>query len=82
MKRIDLKLISARIDEDTYNKISDIADRHLYWKKNFIIRKILYAVLHDFNDGDILDMLRRPYYTNMPTKCEYRFPYAGDDSKD
>lgn len=69
MNRSDLKLISVRIDEDSYNKISDIADRNLYWNKNFIIRKILYAVLHDFNEGEIFDMLSKPYSTDMLTKC-------------
>lgn len=81
MKKSDLKLISARIDEESYKKISDLADRHPYWTKNYIIRQILLAVLRDFNDGDIYDMIRKPYYTNMPTKCEYRYPYVGDNSK-
>lgn len=81
MAKDNLRLISARIDEESYKKISDLADRHPYWTKNYIIRQILLAVLRDFNDGDIYDMIRKPYYTNLPTKCEYRYPYSEYDSK-
>lgn len=81
MAQENLRLISVRIDEDTYNKIANLADRHSYWKKNYIIRRILYAVLHDFNDGDIFAMLRKPDRPVYPTKCEYHYPYTGDDSK-
>lgn len=81
MAQDNLRLISARIEEESYLKIQGIADRHPHWTKNYIIRKILYAVLHDFNDGDIFDMLRKPYNSTLPLKCEYRYPYTGDDSK-
>lgn len=81
MAKDNLRLISARIDEESYKKISDLADRHPYWTKNYIIRQILLAVLRDFNDGDIYDMLRKPYHTSLPTKCEYRYPYSEYDSK-
>lgn len=82
MKRSDLKLISARIDEESYNMISDIADRHPYWTKNYVIRKILFAVLNDFDDRAIYDMLRRPYRPICPPKCEYHYPYLGNNSKE
>lgn len=81
MAKDNLRLISARIDEDTYNKISDIADRHPYWTKNFIIRRILSVVFSHFNDGDIYDMLRTPNRPILPPKCEYRYPYVEDNSK-
>lgn len=81
MAKDNLRLISARIDEETYRKIEEISNKHRYWKKNFIIRQILLAVLRDFDDRDIYDMLRKPYYTSLPTKCEYRYPYSEYDSK-
>lgn len=81
MANDNLRLISARIDEDSYKKISDLADRHPYWTKNYIIRRILSVVLSHFDDGDIYDMLRTPDYPIHPPKCEYRYPYTGDDSK-
>lgn len=82
MAKDNLRLISARIDEETFEKIKSIADRHACWKKNYIIRQILFVVLSDFNDGDIFDMLRRPHRPRSPIKCEYLYPYLGDDSKE
>lgn len=82
MAKDNLKLISIRIDEDSYKKISDLADRHPFWTKSHILRKILYQVLNDFNDGDIYDMLRRPYNSVLPSKCEYRYPYVEGKSKE
>lgn len=81
MAKDNLRLISARIDEDSYEKIKEITNKHTYWTKNYIIRRILFAVLSDFDDDDIYDMLRRPNRPIYPPKCEYRFPYTGDDSK-
>ncbi len=81
MNKGDLKLISARIDEESYEKISNITHRHPYWKKNYVIRRILSVVLNHFNDGQIYDMLCTPDYPIQQPKCEYRYPYVGDDSK-
>ena len=81
MAQDNLRLISARIDEYSIDKIETLSQKHAYWKKNFIIRQILYAVLHDFDEQDIYNMLSRPHYKKFPVKCEYIYPYHGDDSK-
>lgn len=81
MNKGDLKLISARIDEESYEKIVDIADRHPYWTKNYIIRRILSVVLSHFDDDDIYDMLRTPRRPMHKPKCEYLYPYVEDNSK-
>ena len=81
MAKDNLRLISARIDEKSYQKLEALANRYTYWKKNYILRKILLAVLNDFNEEDIFDMLRRPYNPKLPVRCEYLYPYVEDDSK-
>lgn len=81
MAQDNLRLISARIDEYSIDKIETLTQKHGYWKKNFIIRQILYAVLHDFDEQDIYNMLCRPHYNKGNVKCEYLYPYNGDDSK-
>ena len=81
MAKDNLRLISARIDEKSYQKLEALAERYRYWKKNYILRKILLAVLNDFDDKSVYDMLCRPSRPICPPKCEYRYPYAGDDSK-
>lgn len=81
MAKGNLRLISARIDEDSYKKIESIANRHNYWNKNYIIRKILSVVLNDLNDVDIFDLLRRPSRPICPPKCEYRYLRFEDNSK-
>lgn len=82
MAKDNLRLISARIDEESYEKIKAIVDKHTYWNKNYVIRKILFAVLNDFDDRAIYDMLRRPYRPICPPKCEYHYPYLGNNSKE
>ena len=81
MAKDNLKLISARIDEESYRKIEEITKKYSYMKRNFVIRKILFAVLHDFDDRDIFDMLRKPYYNSLPSKGVYYYPYVEGDSK-
>lgn len=77
MAKDNLRLISARIDEYTIDKIETLNQKHTYWKKNFIIRQILYAVLHDFDDRAIYNMLRRRHSGESKAKSEYIYPYVG-----
>lgn len=81
MAQDNLRLISARIDEETYDKIKAITDKHSYWTKNYVIRRILSVVLSHFDDEDIYDMLRTPHRPICHPKCEYRYPYVEDNSK-
>lgn len=58
----NLKLISARIDEETYNKISALAEKHYYWNKNHIIRMILLNVLREYDEQQLFELIqRRPW---------------------
>lgn len=65
------KLISARIDPETINKIEAFSEKHKYWTRNRIIDKVLYAVFKDFDDKDIYDMVRRPYWSQSKVMAKY-----------
>lgn len=52
------KLISARIDPQTLEKIDAFTKKHYYWKRNTVISKVLDAVFDWFDNGDIYDMVR------------------------
>lgn len=58
MPKENLKLISARVDPATLAKIDQFLTRHGYWKRNTVITRILDAVMDNFTDSDIYDMLR------------------------
>jgi len=50
---------STRLDEDTIERIDEFVSKHRYWKRNTAINQILWAVMHDFDDDAIYDMVRR-----------------------
>lgn len=65
------KLISARIDPETLEKIEAFRTKYKYWKRNYIIDNILYAVLKDFDEKDIYDMVRRSRWTTRNILAKY-----------
>ena len=52
------KLISARLDPHTLEKIDAFTKKHYYWKRNTVISNVLDAVFDCFDDGDIYDLVR------------------------
>lgn len=52
------KLLSARLDPQTLEKIEAFTKRHYYWKRNTVINNVLGAVFDCFEDSDIYDMVR------------------------
>lgn len=58
MSQENLKLISARIDPETLEKIDVIQHDLRYWKRNTIINGILGAVVDSFSKKEIYDMVR------------------------
>lgn len=50
---------STRLDKDTLERIDEFVSKHPYWKRNTAINNILWAVMHDFDDDAIYDMVRR-----------------------
>ena len=53
------KLVSVRIETETYNKIEKIVERERYYKRSDVINNLLKAVLDNFDDGQIHDMMNR-----------------------
>lgn len=58
MARENLILVSCRIDPETLKKIEAINKKHHYWKRNTIINGILTAVVDNFTEQEIYDMIR------------------------
>lgn len=54
----NLKLISARIDPRTLNKIDQFIAAHPYWKRNAVINNILTSVLMNADYDAIYDLVR------------------------
>lgn len=65
------KLISVRIDPETLEKIEAFSEKRQYWTRSAIIDKILYAVFKDFDENDIYDMVRRPYWSQSEVMAKY-----------
>ena len=54
----NLKPVSTRLDPETVEKIDMWLKRHKYWKRNTVINGILTAVVDNFDDRQIYDMVR------------------------
>lgn len=67
----DTKLISARVDRDTLGKIEKFCARRPYWKRNLMINRILMAVMADFDENSIYDMVRRPTGRSFSVDAKY-----------
>ena len=53
------KLVSVRLETETYEKIEKIVARETYYKRSDVINNLLKAVLDNFDDGQIHDMMYR-----------------------
>lgn len=76
------KLISARIDPETLKKIDAFRDKQIYWTRNHIIDKILYAVFEDFDEKDIYDMVRRPHWALYKIMAKYEILNQNETHKE
>lgn len=75
MPQENLKLISARIDPETLEKIDVIQHDFHYWKRNTIINGILTAVVDSFTKKEIYDMVR--YCRRLDEKPSGSFQHNG-----
>lgn len=53
------KLVSVRLETETFEKIEKIVERETYYKRSDVINNLLKAVLDNFDDGQIHDMMYR-----------------------
>lgn len=72
MAQENLKLLSVRIDPETIEKIDVFTKKHYYWKRNTVINRILTAVMNDFNDGQVYDMVRKNLTVKQDVIREYK----------
>ncbi len=53
------KLVSVRLETETFEKIEKIVARETYYKRSDVINNLLKAVLDNFDDGQIHNMMYR-----------------------
>lgn len=71
MAKENLVLVSCRIDPETLEKIEAQVKKHYYWKRNTIINGILTAVMDNFTDQQVYDMVR--YYPKGQDEVKANF---------
>lgn len=71
MAKENLVLVSCRIDPETLEKIEKQVKKHYYWKRNTIINGILTAVMDNFTDQQVYDMIR--YWRKGPNEVKANF---------
>lgn len=71
MAKENLVLVSCRIDPETLKKIEAQTSKHYYWKRNTVINGILTAVMDNFTDRQIYDMVRYYRQAGYQTKAEF-----------
>lgn len=72
MAKDNLVLVSCRIDPETLKKIERQTEKHYYWKRNTIINGILTAVVDNFTDQQVYDMVRYWRKGDHETKAEFK----------
>ena len=63
---------STRLDPEVLEKIEEFRKNRRYWKRNTIINAILTAVMNDFDDRSIYDMVCRPYRGYSSVTADYK----------
>ena len=71
MAKENLTLVSCRIDPETLKKIEAQTLKHYYWKRNTVINGILTAVMDNFTDQQVYDMIRYWRQGQYETKAEF-----------
>lgn len=67
----ETKLTSIRLRTEVLQKIDKITADHKYWKRSEVINTLLLAVVSNFNDRQIYDMLRRWDWRQNVVKAEF-----------
>ena len=71
MARQNLVPCSTKLDKDTLDRIDEFLVNHPYWKRNSVINAILWAVMHDFDDDALYDMVRRNRFKSQQIVSHY-----------
>lgn len=65
------KLVSIRLETETYDKIEKIVAHETYYKRSDVINNLLKAVLDNFDDGQIQDMMYRWKWTRNVVNTKF-----------
>ena len=65
------KLVSVRLETETFEKIEKIVARETYYKRSDVINNLLKAVLDNFDDGQIHDMMYRWKWDRNVVNTQY-----------
>lgn len=71
MAKENLKLVSTRLNPETLKAIDQFVAKRPYWKRNTVINQVLTAVLTEFKESDVYDMVR--YYPESAYDVECKF---------
>lgn len=71
MSKVNLKLISVRLDPETIEKIEKFVESRTYWTRNSVINNILSTVMNDFSEQQIYDMVRRSGFPTQFVDAKY-----------
>lgn len=74
----NLKLLSVRIDPDTVEKIDRFIVNRRYWKRNTVVNAILTAVMNDFREDAVYDMVRRSFHSRQNVDAVYKIKRVGE----
>ena len=69
----NLKLISAKISPKTLEKIDGFIKNRRYWKRNTVISRILDAVMDNFTETEIYNMMRYSRFGNNQVYTLFSF---------
>ena len=70
MKRT--KLVSVRLETETYDKIEKIVERESYYKKSDVINNLLKAVLDNFTEWEVHDMMCRYKWLGNVVETQFK----------
>ena len=65
------QLVSVRMDEMSIWRLDELAKRHSYWSRSYIIDQIVGHVLNDANEATIFEMLKHRYFETSNDKVTY-----------
>lgn len=66
------KLVSVRLETETYDKIEKIVERESYYKRSDVINNLLKAVLDNFTEVEVHDMMCRYKWLRNVVETQFK----------
>lgn len=66
------KLVSVRLETETYDKIEKIVERESYYKRSDVINNLLKAVLDNFTEWEVHDMMCRYKWLGNVVETQFK----------